>query len=75
MKLKFLLTSRRLEYSRVISKNKYKLIEKEIQKYEYFPREFDFLIRACRDDFFMAFLEVPVSEIGQKHKNPWLLHR
>ena len=39
---KFLLTSWRLEYSRVISKNKYKLPDKEIQKYVYFPREFDF---------------------------------
>ena len=29
--LKFLLRSRRLEYSRVISKNKHKLPEKEIQ--------------------------------------------
>ena len=32
----------RLEYGRVISKNKDKLPEKEIQKYVYFPREFDF---------------------------------
>ena len=75
MKPKFLLKSGRLEYSRVISKNKHKLPEMEIQKYVYFPREFDFLIRACRDDFFMAFLEVPVIEIGQKQKIPWLLHQ
>ena len=41
----------------------------------YFPREFDFLIRVCRDDFFMVFCEVLVSEIGQEHKIPWLLHQ
>ena len=40
----------------------------------YFPREF-LLVRACRDDFSMAFCEVLVSEIGQEHKIPWLLHQ
>ena len=44
-------SSGRLEYSGIIPKNMHKLPEKEIQKYVYFPREFDFALMACRDDF------------------------
>ena len=75
MKLKFLLTSGRLEYRRVISKNKHKVPEKEIQKYVYFPREFDFAYNGCRDYFSMEFLKVLVSETGQEHKISWILHQ
>ena len=75
MKFKFLLTSGRLMYSRIITKNKHKLPEKEIQKFVYFSREFDLLIRVFRDDSSMAFWEIVVSEIGQEHKNPWLLQQ
>ena len=40
-----------------------------------FPDNLSLLIRACRDEFSMTFCEVLVSEIGQEHKIPWLLHQ